>query len=693
MWVLTALCLELPLNLAFSLKTVCRPRAPNRKKGAHTSISDERIRLDAVKINEEELVEEEVEPERLETQEQAIFALKSAKQLLKSPSKKSPYPEVMLIQVRGAKHTDVRLVAPWMSSIHEYACFVVVHHKHLMKYEGAMANILEKTKAAQLCIEIQGKSDLNCTAETIVTVTESSKNMLSKLLFCSENTPPSDNNNKQWEQCLSEPFETTASKLNLVFRIAEDRSAQTCSRRERVAVKMLQPSETLIFDFGSEIYVWTGRYSSKVNAAYAVEYAKQLMEKGVKNSKAVLGGDSEASEDDKRPEWTLFRKIHQGVLVSCFNKEQLFYHVIQDTLFKAKFSDWPESREVVTTCIPKALFSKKKPELKTYEDVKVANQDDIVYELVGRMLEEPELDPILILEDQEIDRKMHDVITENRSLWVLCGEVLKSIAFTEKFNSTRCYVLRWQYRIQKSGVRRIKTGREEERETGRSRIAFFYWLGERTTPKQHGLCALRIKDIDRDNSPRIRVADGNEPALFLALFDGKFLVSADVPEERDLRRFVVVGANPQETSLREIEDLTAKLRSHAAYIEIPKSGPSIVCGANCTPEQVRFVLAHAEHLRLEAGISGKAKVEVEGETETHQWVNSMGRKRAMRIWRIFENEAEQTNYLSGHRNCAFTFSQQVSSWNASECNLPVFRSSLKPFLSMSGKPSGYGRKK
>uniref|UniRef100_A0A1I7TWZ4 HP domain-containing protein n=1 Tax=Caenorhabditis tropicalis TaxID=1561998 RepID=A0A1I7TWZ4_9PELO len=621
------------------LKSVSRPRAPNRKRAAKSENFDDRIRLESVEINEEAFVETEEEPEKLETQAQAIAAIKGAKQLLKSPTKVSPYPEVMLIQIRGSKNIDVRLIAPAISSIHEYACFVVVHHKSLFKYEGSMSNILERTKASQLCIEILGKGDLNCAAESTSTVTENNKSTLSKLLHCSENNVSDDYN----YQPTSEPFETTISKLNLVFRIADDKSAETLSRRERLSYNILQPNDVLIFDFGSEIYVWTGRYSSKVSTAYALEYAKQLMRKPVKSAKSLLG-DSESFCGDGRPEWTLFRKIHQGVL---------------DVLFKAKFADWPETREVMTTCKPKPLFSNKNPELRTYEDVKVADQDIDVEELVNRMLEEQEVDPVLMLEDQEINRKMQDVISEDTSLWILKGEFLQSIDFTHHFDSKRCYVLRWQYRIQKSGVRRIKTGKEEERETGRSRIAFFYWLGEDTTPKQHGLCALRIKEIDRDNSPRIRVADGNEPALFLALFRGKFMVSSDLQQEKPFRRYVVVGANAQETSLREIVDLDCQLRSHASYIETSINGSSVVCGANCTPEQVHFVLAHAENLRHVAGSSGKPDVEVEGEKKTRSWVNSVGRKRSMRVWRIFENESEQANHLSGHKDCAFTFSQQI----------------------------------
>lgn len=37
--------------------------------------------------------------------------------------------------------------------------------------------------------------------------------------------------------------------------------------------------QTLIFDFGSEIYVWSGRNARKTTGRYAVEYAQQLVSK------------------------------------------------------------------------------------------------------------------------------------------------------------------------------------------------------------------------------------------------------------------------------------------------------------------------------------------------------------------------------------------------------------------------------
>ncbi|CAI5437576.1 unnamed protein product [Caenorhabditis angaria] len=619
-----------------------KARAPNRKSAA-SSQQDERIRLETVKIDEEKFGEDnEEEPEKLETQAQAIAALKNAKQLLKSPTKKSIFPDVMLVQIKGAKHTDVRIVSPSIHSIHENACFVVITHRSLIKYEGANSNILEKTKASQLCIEIIGKTDLNCVADSFSTIDQVQKSQLLKFLSNTRQPEENNNNNSNFGEVSKESFEVTISaKLNLVFRIADDRTAQTVSRREKVSYSMLQPDETLIFDFGSEIYVWSGRNSTKIDTAYAVEYAKQLLNKKVKNGRNLIG-DFEESNGEKRPDWTLFRKLHQGVL---------------DSLFKSKFYDWPD-KEIMNTCRPKPLFAPKKPNKFGEYKVKMS-EDEEIDGLVQRMIEEQPIEPILILEDQEIDRKMHDVITEDLDLWILGGEILKNIEFSNVFDSTRCYVLRWKYRIQKSGVRRIKTGVEEERETGRSRIAFFYWLGERTTPKQHGLCALRIKDIDKDNSPRIRVVQGNEPALFLALFDGTFLVRCDPSIQKPIQTFVVTGANSSETSLREIDESEPKLRSHAAYIrKTTKNGEiSVLCGANCKEAQVKLVLAHAEHLKPSS--SFQPKIEIEGDSENHKWINSKGRKHAMKVWRLFENEIEQLNHLAYHPDCSFTFTQII----------------------------------
>lgn len=74
-----------------------------------------------------------------------------------------------------------------------------------------------------------------------------------------------------------------------------------------------------------------------------------------------------------------------------------------------------------------------------------------------------------------------------------------------------------------SGVRKLD-GTEREKETGRQRIAYFYWLGKKTTKKEQGLCALALRDYDRAHFPHERIAQ----VIFSSLIDRQamFLITA-----------------------------------------------------------------------------------------------------------------------------------------------------------------------
>ncbi|KAK5979766.1 hypothetical protein GCK32_015298, partial [Trichostrongylus colubriformis] len=105
----------------------------------------------------------------------------SVKSTLKHADTTSPYPPVMLIRVAGEKRVDVRLVAPLVSSIHQNAVFILVTPTKLYKYEGENSNILEKTKATQICIHITTKSDLFCSASKAENVSGSPRDFLALL--------------------------------------------------------------------------------------------------------------------------------------------------------------------------------------------------------------------------------------------------------------------------------------------------------------------------------------------------------------------------------------------------------------------------------------------------------------------------------------------------------------------------------
>lgn len=46
---------------------------------------------------------------------------------------------------------------------------------------------------------------------------------------------------------------------------------------------------------------------------------------------------------------------------------------------------------------------------------------------------------------------MKDVVTEDIKFWVLAGEELQQIDATNVLVDHKCYVIKWQYRVQKSG--------------------------------------------------------------------------------------------------------------------------------------------------------------------------------------------------------------------------------------------------
>uniref|UniRef100_A0AAF5PZC5 Gelsolin-like domain-containing protein n=1 Tax=Wuchereria bancrofti TaxID=6293 RepID=A0AAF5PZC5_WUCBA len=86
---------------------------------------------------------------------------------------KSPYPELMLIRVKGDKNIDVRLVAPKYTSVHAYAVFILVTPNQLFVYQGKYSSLLERSKAAIIITSICERNDeLGCSARHFENVHE-----------------------------------------------------------------------------------------------------------------------------------------------------------------------------------------------------------------------------------------------------------------------------------------------------------------------------------------------------------------------------------------------------------------------------------------------------------------------------------------------------------------------------------------
>ncbi len=57
-----------------------------------------------------------------------------------------PYKELMLIQVKGRKHVQLRLVEPSWTSLNSGDCFILINSEYVFLYEGRFANVMERAK-------------------------------------------------------------------------------------------------------------------------------------------------------------------------------------------------------------------------------------------------------------------------------------------------------------------------------------------------------------------------------------------------------------------------------------------------------------------------------------------------------------------------------------------------------------------
>ncbi|CAL1545203.1 unnamed protein product, partial [Lymnaea stagnalis] len=481
-----------------------------------------------------------------------------------------PFKELMLLHVKGRRTIQVRLVEPHTRSLNAGDCYILVCPDKVIHWEGQFANVIEKAKASEIAAYIQTKKDLGCKkANEVFTVYQNKDHLGAGKLFWS-----ALEGEKQCQACgpdaEDELYETSITKANMVYRLEGNALLPYTEYWGDIPKhEMLKKNEVIVFDFGTEFYLWQGKSVTMDQRRLGLKLAKQLFEKGYDYTQSVINPISPLKTEDhgglpvkadKRPSWTIFGKVSQNM---------------ETILFREKFADWPDSSRIIGC---KGLdvsgtdsVNKDIQELKPY-DAKLMiplNTYPVTLKLDGSDLGRG----VKWTEDMQGFIKEQDIITINVATWhVLEYDHFKLPSTSHgQFHDGDTYVVRWQYMIANSNLRTLK-GAARNVPKGRERCAYFFWQGSNSTINEKGASALMTVELDEERGPQVRVLQGKEYPCFLNLFNGSMVVHIGKREDPATntqgawRLYCLRGDYENEACLVEIPVCLEHLRSRSSLV-------------------------------------------------------------------------------------------------------------------------------
>jgi len=516
-----------------------------------------------------------------------------------------PYREKMLLQVKGRRFCQSRVVAPVPESLNSGDCFILVTPTEVYNWQGKFSNVIERARSAEVALSILQKKDLGCKGASKVDTIEEEK-----MASCSRE------NRKFWK-CLTGKEET--GKVAEAGHADEDEDYEqqiveaSCVYEVNIETDELVPveegwgappkheilknSKVLVFDFGSEVYVYNGKNAPFETRKAGARLAQDLWSSGWDYSDCSINPVYGKKRDmicDSRPAWTILGRIN-----SC----------METIVFREKFLDWPDKTRV----IGKRSGDKEKDDI---IDVNVAPQW-VWADLKGISGEElssrEPSNPDLELEGShlgrgrgyydEAERRQYEITTLKVTSWHVAESDSKPLAenWTGQFHTGDTYVVRWNYKVALTG-RALKGGASKYSAVGRERCAYFFWQGGESRISLQGASALHTVELDSERGPQLRVKEGKEHAAFLSLWNGKMVIykgRRGDSSTRKWRMFIVRGEDENETFLKEVDCDISSLRSRGVFLVVNNRKVIVWSGKQAMKHQASFGLAKANKLKLE----------------------------------------------------------------------------------------------
>ncbi|XP_041102929.1 supervillin-like isoform X3 [Polyodon spathula] len=528
-----------------------------------------------------------------------------------------PYKKLMLMQVKGRRHVQTRLVEPRASSLNSGDCFLLVTPHHCFIWIGEFGNVIERAKASELAGFIQTKRDLGCRAAYVQTIEEGinthshAGREFWKLLGGQSNYQGAGSPEED------ELYESAIVETNCIYRLLDDKLVPVDDFWGKVPrCTLLDSKEVLVFDFGSEVYVWHGKEVTLAQRKVAFQLAKHLWNGTFDYTNCDINpldpGECNALIPRKgqgRPDWAIFGRLTEHN---------------ETTLFKEKFLDWTESKK---------LPPKNGNEQSTEQKHEQHGHEFKPYS-AQLMLPVPKTPVGTVLDGMNVGRGSGFVEGDDRRLFEIttqCIDVWHILEFDYsrlpkqsigQFHEGDTYVVKWKYMVSAAVGKRQKPEQVRSAGAGKERCAYFFWQGRHSTVSEKGTSALMTVELDEERGAQVQVLQGKEPPCFLQCFNGGMIVHSGKREEEeentqsDWRLYCVRGEVPVEGNLLETACHCSSLRSRASMILLNVNKAIIYlwhgCKAQPHTRDVGRTAANKikEQCPLEAGLHSSSKVTI-----------------------------------------------------------------------------------